>query len=116
MHSARAKILIRGRVQGVFYRHSTKQKAQALALSGWVRNLADGSVEIEAEGSKEGIDSLIAWCHQGPPNAIVDSVSVQWQNEDEARISTAGSTSLPAQSPGQSQTQSQGSAKQFEIR
>jgi acylphosphatase len=108
MHSARAKILITGRVQGVFYRHSTKQKAEALGLGGWVRNLPDGSVEIEAEGPKDKIGSLIAWCRHGPPNAVVDGVAIEWHDEVAARSDTAGSvTSSPRCYP---------SRNQFEIR
>ncbi|CAN5527754.1 hypothetical protein BH11CYA1_BH11CYA1_05820 [soil metagenome] len=69
---------ISGRVQGVYYRHSTKLKAQELSLSGWVRNLADGSVEALVAGSEPDIELLIAWCKVGPPSAAVDNVEVKW--------------------------------------
>ncbi len=58
---------ITGRVQGVFYRHSTKQEAQA-----------DGTVEVLAAGPEAALNLLIAWCKQGPPSAIVDRVEVKW--------------------------------------
>lgn len=70
---------IEGRVQGVYYRASTVQQAQRLGLTGWVLNCADGAVEAWAEGPKENLEQLIAWCHQGPPGARVTNVSVEWQ-------------------------------------
>ncbi|MBP9094340.1 acylphosphatase [bacterium] len=69
---------ITGRVQGVFYRHSTKQEAQKLGLLGWVRNQADGAVEVLAAGPEPALKCLIDWCEQGPPLSIVDSVEVKW--------------------------------------
>jgi acylphosphatase len=71
----RIRAIVSGRVQGVSYRASTVQKARQLGLVGWVRNLANGNVELEAEGSN--VDELIAWCKQGPPAAQVDSVTVE---------------------------------------
>jgi acylphosphatase len=69
---------ITGRVQGVFYRHSTRLQAQELGLLGWVRNQADGTVEAVAAGPEPALNRLIAWCQEGPPSAIVDSVEVKW--------------------------------------
>jgi acylphosphatase len=66
-----------GRVQGVFFRQSTQQEAQRLGLRGYTRNEDDGSVTIEAEGTKEALDALEKWCHKGPPAARVDKVEVQ---------------------------------------
>jgi acylphosphatase len=74
-----AQIRIRGRVQGVYYRASMVQEAQKAGLTGWVRNCEDGDVEAVAEGSRAAIESLLAWCRQGPPGARVDSVNVNWQ-------------------------------------
>lgn len=74
----RAHLRIEGRVQGVFYRHSTKTEARALGLLGWVRNMDDGSVELEVEGPRETVEKLIEWCRKGPPNARVDNVDVTW--------------------------------------
>jgi acylphosphatase len=76
---ARAQVLISGRVQGVFYRAYTRDQAVARGLTGWVRNLPDGRVVAVFEGSREKIDSMLAWCRQGPPYAHVDEVLVDWQ-------------------------------------
>ena len=64
-----------GRVQGVGYRAWTAQKAKKLGLTGWVRNLTDGSVECAAQGPKEAVQALIAACHAGPPLARVMQVN-----------------------------------------
>ena len=65
---------ISGKVQGVWYRDSTISKAQQMGINGWVRNRADGRVEMIAQGSSENIQKLIDWCWQGPQNARVDGV------------------------------------------
>jgi len=72
----RAHIWVSGKVQGVWYRATTVEVARKLGLTGWVKNLPDGRVEIVAEGSKDALDKLIAWCHEGPPLAIVNEVKV----------------------------------------
>jgi len=64
-------IKIQGVVQGVFFRASTKQKAEELAIKGFVRNEADGSVYVEAEGGEQELKQFIAWCQHGPPRAEV---------------------------------------------
>lgn len=74
----RAHLLISGRVQGVYYRASTEAIATRLGLRGWVRNLPDGRVEAIAEGPREGLEQLIAWCHEGPPAARVERVECAW--------------------------------------
>jgi acylphosphatase len=74
----RVDLVVSGRVQGVFYRASAQQEAMRLGLVGEVRNLPDGSVEVIAEGPKERIEELIAWCRQGPPAAEVEHVRVRW--------------------------------------
>lgn len=76
--TARARVRVTGRVQGVCYRQSTVEMASPLGLSGWVRNLPDGSVEALFEGEKTTVDQAIAWCHHGPPRAAVDQVAVEW--------------------------------------
>jgi acylphosphatase len=83
---SKAKLLIKGRVQGVFYRHSTREKADALGLGGWVRNLSDGTVEACALGDRCEIEALIEWCKVGPPSAYVQSVDVEWQEDDEPQM------------------------------
>ena len=70
------KIKVKGKVQGVFYRKYTVEKAQSLSLCGWVKNREDGSVEIFAEGDKQIIDMLISWCKTGPKNAVVMDIDV----------------------------------------
>ena len=69
-------ILVKGKVQGVFYRASARQKAEGLGLTGYAQNLTDGSVLIEAEGEEESLKEFIAWCRKGPPNAEVTEVTV----------------------------------------
>ncbi|OGY41728.1 MAG: acylphosphatase [Candidatus Buchananbacteria bacterium RBG_13_36_9] len=75
---ARVSIIINGQVQGVFFRYKTQQEAQKLGLTGWVRNNADSSVEILAEGDKDKLEELIAWCKAGPRSAQVENVEVNW--------------------------------------
>ena len=77
---ARTRLIVKGRVQGVYFRASTVQQARHLGLTGWVMNHDDGSVELVAEGLSESIEELIAWCRQGPPGARVDEVEVQRQD------------------------------------
>ena len=77
MPMVRKRAIVRGRVQGVFYRDSTRSQARALGVNGWVRNLPDGSVEVVAEGEAAQVASLLAWCRQGPPAARVDEVVVE---------------------------------------
>lgn len=77
------QLLISGRVQGVFYRQSTKNEADRLALAGWVRNLEDGRVEAMAQGSREALDVFVLWCRVGPPHARVTDVVETWSETDE---------------------------------
>lgn len=65
---------ISGRVQGVFYRASTEKKAKSLGISGWVRNLSDGRVEVVATGEETALSDFEKWLWQGPENARVESV------------------------------------------
>lgn len=67
-------ITVTGKVQGVFFRKYTKQKATELGLKGWVSNTASGAVEIFVQGNKEVIDELLDWCHQGSPKSNVEKV------------------------------------------
>ena len=77
--SARLHAIVSGRVQGVNYRYSTLQRAQSLRLTGWVRNLPDGAVEVVAEGPQSALTQLLEFLHRGPPHAQVQSVQVGWQ-------------------------------------
>jgi acylphosphatase len=76
-HRVRAEIVVRGRVQGVFFRASAQQEALRLGLTGEVRNLPDGSVEAIVEGEKSAVDDFVAWCRRGPPSADVEDVQVK---------------------------------------
>ena len=76
--SARIRLIVRGRVQGVGFRYATCDEAKLLAVAGWVRNLANGSVEIVAEGPRKNLQMLAAWAHRGPSYARVDDVSEEW--------------------------------------
>lgn len=81
----RVKIVVFGRVQGVFFRFNTQKKAVSLDLSGWVKNQDDGTVEIIAEGEEEKLKSLVSWTRTGPPGTRVDKVETEWsssQNKD----------------------------------
>jgi len=76
MKTRRVHVWVSGRVQGVFFRAVTRERARALGVCGWVRNLADGQVEIVAQGNGPNIQAFLDWCRQGPPRARVDSVEV----------------------------------------
>jgi acylphosphatase len=71
------RVLISGRVQGVGYRYSTREKAKALGIVGWVRNLRNGQVEALIVGDRTQVDQLLTWFHQGPPSAKVTAVAVE---------------------------------------
>ncbi len=72
---ARIRLTVSGRVQGVGYRYSACAEAQRLGLRGWVRNLPDGRVEVEAEGEPRQTAALRDWCRRGPPMARVDRIT-----------------------------------------
>ncbi len=75
----RLHAIVHGRVQGVNFRSYTIQEATRLNLTGWVRNLPDGTVETVAEGPRPALESLLAFLHQGPPAARVTAVDVNWE-------------------------------------
>jgi len=74
MDNIRTHLIIEGRVQGVWFRDSTRTEATRLNLTGWVKNRFDGSVELVAEGPRDKVKKLIEWCHHGPPSARVSGV------------------------------------------
>jgi len=80
MANVRARVIIEGRVQGVFFRHHTQEMAYRLNVNGWVKNRRDGSVEALFEGDQRQVDHIIQWCHRGPPEARVMSVHTSWEN------------------------------------
>ena len=72
----RARAIISGRVQGVFFRVETKRAADRIGVSGWVRNLRDGTVEAVFEGEQNRVEDVFEWCREGPPNAYVVNVEI----------------------------------------
>lgn len=74
MSEARSRVVVEGRVQGVYFRDSTRRIAQDLGLAGWVRNLPDGSVEAVFEGSAEAVAQAVAWARRGPSGAVVTAL------------------------------------------
>jgi acylphosphatase len=74
--SVAKRIIVSGRVQGVFFRDTCRREANRLGVSGSAANLPDGTVEVVAEGDEDAVESLIAWCRSGPDYASVDSVDV----------------------------------------
>jgi acylphosphatase len=80
MEKVRARIIIEGRVQGVFFRHHTQETAFRLGVKGWVKNRRDGRVEAVFEGDQERVDQIIQWCHRGPSEARVTKVYATWEN------------------------------------
>lgn len=72
--------MISGKVQGVWYRASTKKKAEELGLTGWVKNMSDGNVEAVFEGDAVKVDEMISWCWIGPPLARVIDVKITRRN------------------------------------
>jgi len=79
MAHRRVHLWVRGYVQGVGYRANARQQGTLLGLTGWVKNLPDGQVEIVAEGDEVALQRLIAWCKRGPEMAEVESVDVRWE-------------------------------------
>ena len=71
------RCLVSGRVQGVFYRASTAERARALGVTGYAKNLTDGRVEVLACGEEAAVEELCAWLWQGPPAAKVEAVAVE---------------------------------------
>jgi len=76
---SRVHVLISGRVQGVAFRYYVERWADELELTGWVRNLDDGRVEVVAEGKKDGLDELVTRLRRGPRLAVVEDVDIVWE-------------------------------------
>ncbi len=79
MEHLRAKVVIHGIVQGVFFRASTRDEAIRIGVGGWVRNLSDGTVQALFEGEKKKVEQILGWCHKGPHGARVDKVEISWE-------------------------------------
>jgi acylphosphatase len=76
----RARVRVSGQVQGVFFRDSTRQKAEELGLAGWVRNMPDGQVEALFEGPPEKVEEIVSWCKEGPQRASVENVDADFES------------------------------------
>jgi len=76
------RIVVSGKVQGVFYRHNCKKAADSLNIKGTVRNLDSGHVEVIAQGDTTALNKLIEWCRKGPMGAVVDDVSTEDVEEE----------------------------------
>lgn len=74
---------VSGLVQGVFFRASAREQAKRLGITGWVRNLPDGRVEVLACGERAQLESMLEWLHEGPPHANVSGVEVEWRESDD---------------------------------
>jgi acylphosphatase len=79
----RAHIRVSGQVQGVFFRDSTRRKAEELGLSGWVKNLPDGKVEAVFEGPSDSVRKMVRWCEEGPQQASVENVDTDFEDPGE---------------------------------
>jgi len=77
------RLIIKGKVQGVFYRATAKDIADLIGVKGWVKNLPNNDVEITATAAEDVLQKFIAWCKQGPPKARVDEVTVEELNVEE---------------------------------
>ena len=76
----RCHVLVSGRVQGVFFRQNTRERARALGLKGWVRNTEDGKVEAVFEGEREKIEKILEWMKVGPILARVENLEIKWED------------------------------------
>ncbi len=78
----RAHVFVSGRVQGVYYRATTRDTARERGVDGWVRNLEDGRVEAVFEGDPDAVRAMVEWCHTGSPQAEVDDVEVAYEDPE----------------------------------
>lgn len=82
------RVMISGNVQGVFFRISTQDKAKELELTGWVKNIFNNAVEILAEGDREKLSLFTGWLQLGPPNATIDKISIEWEENSVKEFSS----------------------------
>ena len=75
-------LLVKGKVQGVFYRASAQEAAEKLGITGWVKNTAEGDVEITATGTGNALQQFVAWCRKGPKRAVVTNVEISEREEE----------------------------------
>ncbi len=79
MDYLRGHVIVHGLVQGVWFRQSAKDEALRIGVTGWVRNLPDGTVEAVFEGDKKKVEEVVGWCHRGPSGAEVSKVDISWE-------------------------------------
>jgi acylphosphatase len=80
MGQKRIHLVVRGRVQGVYFRASTQREAKRLGVTGWIKNREDGGVEIVAEGEEDQVKDLLVWAQHGPSTARVEEVDTRWRS------------------------------------
>jgi acylphosphatase len=80
MAQKRINLVVRGRVQGVYFRASAQREARNLGLTGWVKNRGDGAVEMTVEGEEDQVKDFLAWAQKGPTTARVDRVETKWRS------------------------------------
>ncbi len=80
MGQKRIQLVVRGRVQGVYYRATAQREAREHGLTGWVKNRPDGSVEMVVEGEEDDVKDFLSWAQQGPTTARVDKVETKWRS------------------------------------
>jgi acylphosphatase len=79
--TVRRRVLVRGDVQGVFFRDSTRKEAESRGVAGWVRNCDDGSVEALFEGPADAVEAMVEWCRSGPSRADVEDMDVSLEED-----------------------------------
>jgi acylphosphatase len=82
MARTRAHVFVSGRVQGVYYRATTRERAQDQGVDGWVRNLDDGRVEAVFEGTEDDVEAMVEFCHEGSERANVTDVEVEFEEPE----------------------------------
>lgn len=75
----RLHVVVKGQVQGIFFRVTAKEKAESLGINGWIRNNSDGTVEGIFEGEEKSLKEILVFCHHGPSLARVEEVDEKWQ-------------------------------------
>ncbi len=91
----RRRVIVRGEVQGVWFRESTRQAAEKAGVTGWVRNLPDDTVEAALEGAPEAVEAVLAFCRVGPPAATVTSIDIRAEEPEDASAFVVRPTPAP---------------------
>ncbi|SFS07615.1 acylphosphatase [Halomicrobium zhouii] len=82
MTDTRAHVFVSGKVQGVFYRATTREEARKRGVDGWVKNLSDGRVEAVFEGPEDAVEEMVEWCHEGSDRAHVEDVEIEYDEPE----------------------------------